>query len=102
MNDVAAQKIMNYIDKYLFEPRCDWDKQIFKERSYSRWAAFYILEQLMSNPFVDSDDIIEEFIIKWTLFSCINEDTETNTVFTIASDTAEELLKLIKKEKEIL
>lgn len=101
MNDVAAQKIMNYIDKYLFEPQCDWDKQIFKERSYSRWAAFYILEQMMSNPFIAPDDIIEDLIIKWTLFSCINEDTEANTVFTIASDTAEELLKIIEKEKEI-
>lgn len=101
MNEVAAQKIMNYINRYLFEPQCDWDEQMFKERSYSRWAAFYILEQLMTNPFVAPDDIIEEFIIKWTLFSCVNEDTEANRVFTIASDTIEELLKLIKKEKEI-
>lgn len=95
MYDVAAQKIMDYIDEFLFEYPCDVDKQIFKERSYSRWAAFYIVEQLMSNPFVAPDDIIEEFIIKWTIFSCINKDTEANFVFTIASDTAEELLKLI-------
>ena len=95
MNEVAIYKIMSYIENNLFEPGYLWDKHVFKERSYSRWAAYEILEQLMDNPFSSPDTIIEEFIIKTALYSCVNEDSEASRIFIIARDTAEEILELI-------
>ena len=55
MNEVAICKIMSYIENNLFEPGYLWDKHIFKERSYSRWAAYEILERIMDNPFSSPD-----------------------------------------------
>ena len=95
MNEVAICKIMSYIENNLFEPGYLWDKHIFKERSYSRWAAYEILERIMDNPFSSPDMIIDEFIIKTALYSCINEDSEASRMFIIARDTAEEISELI-------
>lgn len=94
MNEVAICKIMSYIENALFEPRYRWSESMFKERSYSRWAAFEILERIMDRPFTQPDLIIEEFIIKMAYFSCINEDTEASRMFIVARDAAEDILSL--------
>lgn len=38
--------IKNYIYDHLFEPSVKWSKIYFDERSYSRWAANELLEEL--------------------------------------------------------
>ena len=40
---IAISTIKNYIDTYLFEPKSNWPEDEFAARSYSRWAADYIL-----------------------------------------------------------
>jgi len=70
----------------------NWPLCYFNQRSYSRWAANEILELVMDNPFSTPIDIIEEFIIKMDYFSCI--DLSTSLIFSIAKDTAEDILYL--------
>lgn len=95
MNEVAIYKIMGYIENALFEPRYRWSESVFKERSYSRWAAFEILERIMDRPFTPPDLIIDEFIIKMEYFSCFHEDTEASRMFIIARDAAQDILEII-------
>lgn len=46
--DIAVSTIRNYIDTYLFEPKSNWPEDEFAARSYSRWAADYILDRIIS------------------------------------------------------
>ena len=95
MNEVAIIKIMNYIENVLFEPGYRWDEFIFKERSYSRWAAYEILNRIIDKPLHPPDLVIESFIIELTFYSCLKEDTEASRMFIIARDASQNILELI-------
>lgn len=95
MNDEAIQKILNYKKDYLFEPGSHWPKDKIQERAYASWAADEILLYVMDHPFSDPDTIIENFIIKTEYFLHISDDATSNFIFTIAENTAEDILGLI-------
>lgn len=95
MNDEAIQKILNYKKNSLFEPGSHWPKDKIQERAYARCAADEILLSVMDHPFTDPDTIIENFIIKMEYFLHISDDATSNFIFTIAENTAEEILGLI-------
>lgn len=95
MYDEAIQKILKYEEEVLFEPGLHWPKKKIQERSYARWAAEEILLSIMDHPFTEPDMIIEEFIIKMECFLHISENTTANSIFTIAENTAEDILGLI-------
>lgn len=95
MYDEAIQKILKYEEEVLFEPGIHWSKQKIQERSYARWAAEEILMAMMDHPFAMPDMIIEEFIIKMEYLLHISENTTANFIFTIAENTAEDILGLI-------
>lgn len=95
MNDEAIQKILNYKENSLFEPGSCWPKDKIQERAYARCAADEILLSVMDHPFTDPDTIIENFIIKMEYFLHISDDATSNFIFTIAENTAEDILGLI-------
>lgn len=95
MNDEAIQKILNYKENSLFEPGSHWPKDKIQERAYARCAADEILLSVMDHPFTDPDTIIENFIIKMEYFLHISDDATSNFIFTIAENTAEDILGLI-------
>lgn len=95
MNEETVQKILKYEEEFLFEPGPHWPKSQIQERAYARWAAEEILLEIMDHPFTDPDMIVEKFIIKMEFFLHISENATTNSIFTIAEDTAEDILGLI-------
>jgi len=101
INEAAAMAIMRYIEEYLFEPKASWCKHEFEKRSYSWWAANEILEGVMDHPMSPADTIIEEFIFKMSLYSCVAEDSKVSFIFSIAQDTAEDILAYLKGENVV-
>lgn len=94
MNDREISVLMDFIDEHLFEPESHWPKCFFDKRSYSRWAAYEMVERLMDHPFDSPDLIIEEFMLKMAYFSCQSKDVHKNLIFTTARDTAEDVLDI--------
>lgn len=94
MNQLAIQKIMECLEENLFEPNRQWPQTVFEERSYARWAAFEIWQRLMDRPHDLPDDIIEEFALKTQALSAVTDDPVKARIFSIASDTAEDILTL--------
>lgn len=86
---------MNYLDECLFEPRITWPKDEFNRRSYSRWAAGELLEIILDNPFKDSKDIIEGFIIQMLYFSYLANNEKASGIFIVAMDVAEDILMML-------
>ena len=93
-NDTAAYTIAESLEDNLFEPNKDWPETIFKDRSYARWAAMELANKLMDRPYESPDLIIEEFMFKMKMFSIATDDPEKSRIFTIAKETAEDILTL--------
>lgn len=91
MRGMAELVIQDYILD-LEEPRCNWRKSRFDQLSYSRWAAKEILRYVKKHRDLKAIDAIEDFISMIDRFSNIN--TDTNYVFSIARDVAEDILEI--------
>jgi hypothetical protein len=86
-------KIQNYLNNDLFEPSLNWPKDEFKKRCYSRWAVNEIITRIMDRPLDPPDQIIELFLIEMIIYS--TRENDSDEIFSIASNTAEELLGLL-------
>lgn len=95
MNDEAIQKIQRYLEGCLVEPERNWPKDLFRERSYERWAIHEILSLILDNPFREAELIVWQFALQMECFLHIAESSTTKTMFTVAENTAEEILGLI-------
>ena len=94
MNEIAIQKIIECLEENLFEPNNEWPQLIFEERSYARWAAIEIWQKLMDRPHNPPDTVIEEFMFEMILLSNATDDPRKRRIFSIASETAEDILTL--------
>lgn len=97
--DEAIQIVLDYLNETLFEPGADWPDRIFTERSYSRWAATEIIGILMDHPFDEPEILIEEFMLNMTCYSYQCEHKKQRFMFTTASKTAKDILKLLIKRR---
>lgn len=95
MYDEVIQKILKYEEEFLFDPGLSWTKSQIQERAYARWTVDEILTSIMDHPFTEPELIVENFIIKIEYLLHISENATVNTIFTIAENTAENLLGLI-------
>ena len=105
MDDTAVWTIQKYIDDYLFEPRSNWPRHYLDQRSYSRWAAYEIQNRIMEeisrlpthitgrDP-VSPIDIILEFISDMDYYHGLSDNKKSNLIFSIAIDTAKNILYL--------
>lgn len=98
MNE-AITLIHDYMDKHLFEPQIGWPKQVFMERSYSRWAAIEMLERIMDRPFDPPTTVIEDFLFEMAFYSQIEELSKSTCMFTVAEHTANDILYLILRKE---
>lgn len=94
MNEDAAIVIINYMEENLFEPKQNWPKDEFYRRSYSRWAANEILELVLKHPFDAAHSLIEGFFFQMLYFSHLSKSESANLIFSIAMETAEDILLL--------
>lgn len=93
-NEVAAYMILNCLEENLFEPNKNWPETIFEDTSYARWAAMELANRLMDRPYENPDIIVEEFMLRMSFLASITEDPAKRRVFSIARDTAEDILTL--------
>ncbi len=96
----AVVTICNAVEKYWIEPSLSWPMYEFKRRSYQRWAAEEICTRIMNNPFDDIGDTIDTYIIEMELCRCKSESSDSKEIdstfiFTIAIETAEDIMRLI-------
>lgn len=94
MNDVAISIITKYIEENFFDPQLNWPKEEFDKRSYSKWAAYEILESVMDKPFTIPIEVIDEFYLKMAMFNYAADGTNQEFLFKCATDTAEEIALL--------
>lgn len=103
---VAISVIQEYMDEHLFEPKSNWPKCEFNIRSYSRWAANYILDLIIKEsmklpPYIsgletrDPLAIIQDFINDLDYYSEISSDNgRMLTIISIAKNTAVDIRSL--------
>lgn len=94
MNELAIRKIIECLEENLFEPKYSWPEKAFEDRSYARWAAYEIWERLMDRPNESPDLIISEFMLQMILYENITEDPKKARIFSVAKETAEDILTL--------
>ncbi len=94
MNDVAISTVIKYIEEKLFPPDIKWPKEIFKERTYSRWSAYEIIRRLMDRPFDMPDAVIDDFIIDMVIRTRRDDCDDRGYIFEPAIDTAEDIRNL--------
>lgn len=92
MNETAIQKVINFIDEFLFEPTGRWPVEMFEERAYSRWAANEIIQRLLDCPFDAPEEVISRFIFEMSMNSHMATDEKKQRIFQIASETAMDIL----------
>ena len=97
MSTEAAQKLLRYIDEYYCPPPFVWHERLFEEMSYSRWAAFEIVERLMDRPLDPPEDVVEDFLLRVALYSQVAKTPAQQCMFSIAEDTAEDILQFFKQ-----
>lgn len=94
-NEKEILKIIAYENECLFEPKNSWPEYLFLKRSYERWAADEIIFRIMESPWVSACVVIEGFISKMEYFLCGTNNAAAQFIFTVAQNTAEEILSII-------
>lgn len=90
----AAELLMAYINEHFVDPPSTWNEHLFEELVYSRWAADQILYLLMDRPFEPPESVVECFLLKMALYSWSCKSEKQARIYSIAEDTAEEILHL--------
>lgn len=88
---------MAYIEDYYPEPPFNWYTELFEEMTYSRWAALEIVEQLMDHPLDPPEDVVGNFLLKVALYSQVVGTPVQQRIFSIAEDTAEDVLQFFSQ-----
>lgn len=94
MNEVAIDIVLNYINRELFEPDHRWPEDIFERRTYSRWAAYEVLERIMDHPYDDPSIVIEKFWLEIGVILNGEHDLKKHRMFSIAKQTIEDIGRL--------
>lgn len=92
MRDPLVTVLQEYVNDCLFEPSNTWPEIEFARRTYSRWAADEIANRLNENH--DPIAILEQFIDEMDDYSEVTDDKETQFIFTVAKETAEDIALL--------
>ncbi len=94
MNEAAVRTIIEYLENS-DAPELYWPQQWFEEVCFSRWAAEELINAILDHPMAPAEDTIEEFIIKMEVYASMSEGRDCGRIFSIAAETAAELLESI-------
>lgn len=97
--DNAIPRIQDYIESYcsVLDIPCGTD--LFKKRSYRRWAAYEICDSIMNRPFDNVDAIVEDFMFLMMACMSFDHSDQCNMVFHCALETAEALLIYLNQKE---
>lgn len=93
----AVIMVLEYIHRYLSTPRyCgSIGKRAFEQASFSRWAAYEIIDRLSSNPQTPAWSVIDEFVALMDRYSCSElAPLSLRWRYSVAHDMAEEVRSL--------
>lgn len=102
MYDLEILIINSYIENRLFIPKINWSKNEFKYRSYSRWAAYELLERVIEEDMLLPSyitgrekkslmEIINSFIFDMTYCYEKSNSIDGQKLYSIAIDTANDI-----------
>lgn len=94
MNEMAISIVLDYLNNDLAVRHGLWPAEEFEELSYSRWAAFEILNLLQDHPEKQPMSVIENFYLRMLIFSKLTKRMDSGTVFSCAAETANQILLL--------
>lgn len=95
MNQLEITMILEYIEEHLPELENTFDKDKFKDRSYSRWVAYEIVQRLSDFPFDPPEVIIENFIIELLGYSHTCTNDQADEMFKTMISAADDILCLV-------
>ena len=98
MYENVILKIMDYIETNLSEPKKEWSREQFCQRSYERWSAYELLFKIMDHPMEPPETTVQEFMIEMQFFSRKSNDSEAFKAFHTAADIANDILEMICEE----
>lgn len=109
MNELAESVhiINNYIEEYLPAPDIQWPKAQFEERSYSRWAAYELMERVINEASLlpyhitgieekSTVEIIEDFIYEMVYIRDL-EDAYRSRLCLVAIEVSKDILDIFLK-----
>lgn len=96
MDDRYVLMVEEYIRDNLPEPDIKDDSYIFELHTYSRWAAYEILERLMRETTklpahvsgleqISAEEIVDNFIDEMDYYAMMSPDLDAKDIFFIAS-----------------
>ncbi len=100
MNEEVIQKILNYRNNICSKPDPNLSEVDIRENAYELWAIDEILCSLWNHPFTDAETVIENFVITMQYFLHISESETASSIFTIAENTAEDILLSLILEQQ--
>lgn len=95
MYQLEAEMILKYIEEYLPMIESTFQKEAVKERSYSRWAAYEVVERLMDHPFDPPQTIVDAFLLELLYYSNMSKSEQQKSMWTTAIDTLEDISCLL-------
>lgn len=110
MDDSAVMIIQSYINEKLSDENLEPETWGFTKMSYSKWAAYEILEMVMDEFYIlpehisgraslDINEVIDYF--KSLMFRClsVNKNNPRRSIFTTALKTADEIRNLFNRKE---
>lgn len=98
MNDIQV-----YIYENLFPPDRSWPDKWFKERSYSRWVVYELLERIRNSSDTTPVYIMEQFLQELEYYEDLAEDSGNKNTSYIFRTAKNEILDMLmfytRKEK---
>lgn len=96
MNQLEAEMVLKYIEEHLPLEEKFLNKNAAKERSYSRWAAYELVERFMDHPFDPPEVIVDSFLIELMWYSKMSNDEHKNRLWMAAIDAVEDISCLLE------
>lgn len=98
--DNVTSRIQSYIEQHCSIPNTPCNTNLFKKRSYRRWAAYEVYNLILDKPFEDANTIIEDFIFLLMAYNTFDHSDQCSMVFHCALETAETLLIYLNQKEE--
>lgn len=92
MDKNSVQAIQEYIDEHYSKFPVMWNKDLFRQWSYSKWISNEILDLVKKEKQYPAKMVIETFIDKLDDWACKNDST--SRLFSAAYDAAVDIMDL--------
>lgn len=95
MCESAIAKLFQCLDENLMEPVGWWPESEFEERVMARWAVYEIINAIIEHPSTEPYSVVEKFMVDMMDRACMARTPEQERIYTIAVNTAEDVLTII-------